>query len=363
MKSNSHTKEVLKREHLRGFSFRPEKRWQPLFCAPGCAVLAALLFAWPAHAQHDWQKPNPLIARADVETIIGAVEHAEPDRDLRIVWVWGRDTNHGPGAHEYVRVRDAMVALLSQVPRVTVETARGFPTARQFAEADLVVMYLHLPPLTNADFTDLRAFIERGGGVVALHETAIIRPAEAGKNLARCLGMSWNEGGSKWGALFEPVRVETLHPIFNGFPERLALSDEFYWDLNRDADAEVIGDVRVGPPAHSKGPVDASALSEKRHPAIWTLEAGKGRVFGTTIGHNTFTYFDPRFRIMLFRAMAWAMRTPPDPFMPLVFAGITDDKGMVGTTDAMRDPAIKARAKAAARGEKPEDLRERAPAP
>jgi len=130
-----------------------------------------------------------------------------------------------------------------------------------------------------------------------------------------------------------------------------------------DADAEVIGDVRVGPPAHSKGPVDASALSEQRHPAIWTLEVGKGRVFGTTIGHNTFTYFDPRFRIMLFRAMAWAMRTPPDPFMPLVFTGITDDTGMVGTTDAMRDPAIKAQAKAAARGEKPEDLREREPTP
>lgn len=344
-------------------AFLPEKRWLPLFCPPGCAVLAALLVAWPAHAQHDWQKPNALIARAEVEKIIGAVEQAEPERDLRIVWVWGRDTNHGPGAHEYVRVRDAMVALLGRVPRVTVETARGFPTARQFAEADLVVMYLHLPPLSPEDFTNLRGYIERGGGVVALHETAIIRPAEAGKKLARCIGMSWNEGSSKWGALFEPVRVETHHPIFNGFPEGLALSDEFYWDLNHDDAAEVIGDVRVGPAAHSKGPVDAAALSEKRHPAIWTLEAGKGRVFGTTIGHNTFTYFDPRFRIMLFRAMAWAMRTRPDPFMPLVFAGITDDKGMVGTTDDMRDPEIKAKAIAAALGETQEDLRERTPAP
>ena len=49
--------------------------------------------------------------------------------------------------------------------------------------------------------------------------------------------------------------------------------------------------------------------------------------------------------------------------MPLVFTGITDDKGMVGTPDDMRDQEIKAKAIAAARGETQEDLREREPAP
>ena len=77
---------------------------------------------------------------------------------------------------------------------------------------------------------------------------------------------------------------------------------------------------------------------------FWTLEMGEGRVFGTTTGHNTFTYYDPEFRIVLFRAMAWAMKEKPAPFMPLVFEGITNDKGMVGTVDDMRDWQGKLRA-------------------
>ena len=69
---------------------------------------------------------------------------------------------------------------------------------------------------------------------------------------------------------------------------------------------------------------------------FWTLEAGRGRVFGTTTGHNTFTYYDPEFRIVLFRALAWAAKENPDPFMKLVFEGITSEKGTVGITDDMR---------------------------
>jgi hypothetical protein len=34
--------------------------------------------------------------------------------------------------------------------------------------------------------------------------------------------------------------------------------------------------------------------------------------------------------------MAWVLREKPDPFLPLVFEGITDEKGMVGTSDDMR---------------------------
>ena len=70
---------------------------------------------------------------------------------------------------------------------------------------------------------------------------------------------------------------------------------------------------------------------------FWTYEPGQGRVFGTTLGHNTFSYYDPELRIILFRAMAWTMREKPEPLMPLVFYGITNSDGMVGTTDDMRN--------------------------
>ncbi len=301
--------------------------------------IAAIVLASSSlcHAQHDWQKPKPLVPKADIQKIIGPMEQAAPTKARHIVWVWGYDKPHKPGAHDYLRVRDLMTGLLKKVPKVTVDTAYLFPTQAQFDKADLVVMFLHLPPLTAKQYTMFKAFIRRGGGAVAIHETAIIRPASEGKKLAECLGMAWNEGQSKWGAIFEDITIDNQHEVFKGFPEKLQIIDEFYWDLNQIAGVKVIGSVRTGPPQHSAVRVPASMLSTKPSPMFWTLESGKGRVFGTTLGHNTFSYYDPELRIVLFRAMTWAMQESPDPLMPLVFEGITNDKDMVGTTSTMRD--------------------------
>ena len=35
------------------------------------------------------------------------------------------------------------------------------------------------------------------------------------------------------------------------------------------------------------------------------------------------------------RGIAWVLEEKPEAFMPIVFAGIIDDKGMVGTKDTM----------------------------
>lgn len=61
--------------------------------------------------------------------------------------MWGHDKSHRPGAHDYLRVRDLMTGLLKTVPKVTIETAYLFPMQAQLDKADLVVMFLHLPPL------------------------------------------------------------------------------------------------------------------------------------------------------------------------------------------------------------------------
>ena len=296
------------------------------------------------HAQHPWQKPKPLVPRVAVEKIIGPIENASPSKDRHIVWVWGYDKPHAPGAHDYLRVRDLMTGLLKKVPTFTVDTAYLFPTQTQFDKADLVVMFLHLPQLTAMQYAMFQSFIRRGGGVVAIHETAIIRPASEGKKLAECLGMAWNEGQSRWGAIFEDISIDNQHPVFKGFGDKLKINDEFYWDLNQVDGVQVIGSVRTGPPNSSAARVPVAMLSTKPSPMFWTLESGKGRVFGTTLGHNTFSYYDPELRIVLFRAMAWAMREASGPLMPLVFDGITSAEGMVGTTDDMRNWTGKLRA-------------------
>lgn len=296
------------------------------------------------HAQHPWQKPKSLIPRVQVAKIIGPIDSVATSKDRHIVWVWGYDKGHKPGAHDYLRIRDLMTGLLRKVPNVTVDTAYLFPTQTQFNKADLVVMFLHLPQLTAQQYTMFKAFIHRGGGVVAIHETAIIRPASEGEKLAECLGMAWDEGQSKWGAVYDDITIDNQHPIFKGFPDKLWIADEFYWNLNKIDGVQVIGRVRTGPPNSSAGRVPTSMLSRKPSPIFWTLESGKGRVFGTTLGHNTFSYYDPELRVVLFRAMAWTMRESPTPLMPLVFEGITNDEGLLGTTDDMRDWKGKLRA-------------------
>ena len=307
-------------------------------------LVLTLLLTTFADAQHLWQKPKPLIPKADLEKIIGPLSDATPSKAINITWVWGYDAGHRPGAHDYLRIRDLMTGLLAGVPKVTVDTAYGFPSDEQFEKTDLLVMYLHLPQLTDAQYAAFKAYVARGGGVVALHETAIIRPAGDGKKLAGCFGMAWDEGRSQWGAIFEDITIDNTHEIFKGFPKNLRINDEFYWHLNQLDTVKILGRVRTGPPRNSNAPVPADRLSKDTSPMFWTLESGAGRVFGTTTGHHTFTYYDPEFRIVLFRAIAWALKEKPDPFLPLVFAGITTPENTVGTTDTMRDWKGKLRA-------------------
>lgn len=287
-------------------------------------------------AQHLYQLPKPLKPQSELEAIIGE-RTGTFSKEVNIVWVYGYDEHHIAGAHDYVLVKDSMVSMLRNIPRVTVEEAFHFPNEDQLDKADLLVMYLHLPQLKKKQFAALQDYVSGGGGIVSLHETAIMRPNSKGALLSKCLGMAWNEGTSKWGAIFDLIDIDNEHPVFEGFPERINIVDEFYWDLYIESDVEVLGTVRTGPEGEDvEGPVPLDQLSETVSPMFWTYQLGQGRVFGTTTGHHTFTYFDPEFRIILFRAMAWAIDEPSGPFMPLVFKGITNQDQMVGTTDPMR---------------------------
>ncbi|MDX1700716.1 MAG: ThuA domain-containing protein [Melioribacteraceae bacterium] len=300
-------------------------------------VVLLLLFAFKVIVgQHLYQQPKVPIAKSELIKIIGPTSSQDTERKIRILWVYGYDKDHIAGAHDYVKIKDLMVELLSTVNNVSIHDVFNFPNEEQFESADLVIMYLHLPQLEENQFNSLKNFISNGGGVVTLHETAIMRPSNLGKKLSECLGFAWNEGTSKWGAIFDKINIKNEHPVFKGFPKKLAIIDEFYWDLYQEKNVKILGTVRTGPDGDSEGPVSEELLSEDESPVFWTYRLGEGKVFGTTAGHHTFTYYDPEFRIILFRAIAWVVNEKPDPFMNLVFEGITNNEGMVGITDDLR---------------------------
>ena len=227
--------------------------------------------------------------------------------------------------------------MLQAIHRVSVEEAFQFPTKEQFKKADLLIQYLHLPPLSDQQYKMYQNYVEQGGAVVSIHESCIMRPVPDAEKLAACIGCSWKGNRtSKWSKFghSHPLFLKTQHPAFTGLPKSVQLNDESYWNLLARKNVEVIG--AVAPASASSKSFEEILLSKDvRTQAFWTYQTGKGRVFGTTTGHYSYTYHDPLYRLLLLRGIAWALDEDPAPFMPIVFEGITDENGMVGTTEKM----------------------------
>ena len=205
----------------------------------------------------------------------------------------------------------------------------------QFDKADLLIQFLHMPALSDEQIKTYQAFVDGGGGVVSIHESVILRPLALAEKYAVCIGCSWKGNkSSKWGKFGHdtPLYLKTDHAAFAGLPETIKLSDESYWNMIQRDSVEVIG---VVAPQTENTFSEIEKGKDARGQAFWTYTSGKGRVFGTTTGHYSYTYHDPLYRILLMRGIAWAVKENPAPFMPIVFAGITDDNGLVGTKDSM----------------------------
>lgn len=281
-------------------------------------------------------QPNELMTKDAVTKLTGKFEGVKLSRDVRILWLYGPEDHRG-GEHDYIRIKELFVPMLKNIPRVTVDEAFQFPTQEQFDKSDLLIQYLHLPDLNEEQFAMYQKFVDGGGRVVSIHESCIMRPVERAEKLAGCIGCSWKGNKtSKWSKFGHDhaVYLKTTHPAFKGLPTSMQFNDESYWNLLKRDNVEVIGAIA---PSGEPGFDEIVKRPDVRSDAFWTYTSGKGRVFGTTTGHFTYTFHDPLYRILLVRGMAWALEEDPAPFMPLVFEGITNDEGMVGAKDNMMD--------------------------
>ena len=288
-------------------------------------LLLTLLLTTTAHAQHQWQEPIER-SMAEVGRILGPIQHADLSRDLNIVWVWGVDYDHERGFHEYDWVMNLFVnKIFAEAPNIHVTPRMYFPTDEEWAKADLVIFYHHAFKLWGDDEAEqIEAFQKRGGGTIYLHESVIQRPGEP---LAEHCGLAWGtpeapNGQAGWGLFPRPMTITEAgqkHPIFEGFGDTFDLVDEFYWNLTGDVSKITpLVTSPAGKGGHSDGPPKKRDLDGKAWPAIWTMEEGKARTFTCVPGHNYFTFNDPYFRIMLFRAIAWTTHEDFDSFKYLV---------------------------------------------
>jgi putative heme-binding domain-containing protein len=243
--------------------------------------------------------------RSEVEAVLRALPASNGNhRTLNVVLAAG-PKDHGPGEHDYPLWQRRWRTLLELDENAHVSTADGWPTAGQWAKADLVVMYSANPGWSKEKALELDAYLARGGGLVLIHYA--VNGRGAADAFAERIGLAWKDGASRFRhgpqELTFPDRKD---PIARGL-ERLKLEDESYWRLD--------GDVK-------KVHVLATGQEEgQAQPLLWTREQGKGRVFACIPGHYTWTFDDPLFRVLLLRGMAWAAGEPVDRFQPLVFPG------------------------------------------
>jgi hypothetical protein len=63
------------------------------------AVLFFSLFPLFVYGQHLYQLPKPLIEKTYLEEIIGPLSSKKFEKPLNVLWVYGYDEHHIPGAH------------------------------------------------------------------------------------------------------------------------------------------------------------------------------------------------------------------------------------------------------------------------
>ncbi len=246
--------------------------------------------------------PDPR-ARVEVETILKNSEtFSTPPKPLHLLLVAGRK-DHGPGEHDYPAWLNAWGQLFEGAANVTVSRAMEWPTPEQFAAADAIVFYQQ-GTWNDQRAADLDAFLQRGGGVSYIHYAV-----DGGPNslpFAERIGLAWQGGASRFRHGELDLIVESDHPIARNFT-RVHFHDESYWNLQ-------------GNPREIT--LLASGKEENaQQPLIWCREHDRGRVFVSILGHYSWTFDDPLFRILLLRGIAWSAGESVDRFNDLATIG------------------------------------------
>jgi type 1 glutamine amidotransferase len=253
------------------------------------------------------EAPKPR-ARAEVQAVLGKERAASfALKPLRICLVASKQ-DHGPGEHDYPAWQTNWTRLLGNAPRVQVTNAWKWPES--FENVDVVVLYFwnHEWHTNRTHYEQLDEFLARGGGLVVLH-SATIADKEPEK-LAERIGLGFQPGKSKYrhGPLDLKIVAGNDEPITRGLPREIRFVDESYWPMFGDTNQ-----VKVLATAKEEG---------KDWPMIWTFEKGKGRVFASIVGHYSWSYDDPLFRIMVLRGIAWAAREPVGRLERLATLGV-----------------------------------------
>jgi type 1 glutamine amidotransferase len=160
--------------------------------------------------------------------------------------------------------------------------------------------------VTNADWVEHIAKAHFGGvPAVVVHCSIHSYRYSSTDEWRKALGVSSMRHQTK--RKFEVVTVKPDHPIMKGFPAT--------WRHEPDELYEII---KVWPECTPLGEALTPGNTTNRHPCIWVNQYGKGRVFGTTLGHDNQTMQRADYLDLVTRGLLWACSKLDDKGEPKV---------------------------------------------
>lgn len=233
---------------------------------------------------------------------------AEPLR----VFIRAGVKTHGPNQHDHPRFLAEYTKLLTE-RGLKVDGALKFPTAEQLDKTDVVVVYAaDGMMITGADRANFEKFLQRGGGVVVIHDGVV--SGDQNEWCKSIIGGAWiwpNDNPGKTGTKFLEGQVgvffvDGTHPISRGL-SNFDWKDEIYYDLDMAPDVFVL----------ATSFHDINIIK----PQLWTYEktlAGGSapyRAFVSLPGHEYTSFEAPQYRAILLRGIAWVGKhANPDKF-------------------------------------------------
>jgi type 1 glutamine amidotransferase len=241
----------------------------------------------------------------------------------KIVFVAGKPS-HPYGTHEH---NAGCLLLAMELEKAmpsykTVVYRNGWPTeANAFEGADTIVMYcdggknhMVVPHLDEVD-----ALAKKGVGIVCVHYGVEVEAGEPGQKFLDWIGGYFEADWSvnpHWTAKFEKFPD---HPVARGL-KPFAINDEWYYHMRFRPEMKGVTpilsalpspDTLARPDGHHSGNPHvrkAVAAGEIQHVAWASENAGGGRGFGFTGGHDHWNWGAPDFRKCVLNAIVWTAK-------------------------------------------------------
>lgn len=217
--------------------------------------------------------------------------------------------------HDWRATTGAIQEILARTAKFetrVVEEPRGL-TGASLQGYDAVLINYNGPRLSAAMEKSIEEFVRGGGGLIAFHLCSYGEwfgmqftggkwqsgPAPGWAEYPKMIGMNWAPEkighARRWTFLVD--WQDKAHPIAAGLDSPWMANDELYHRFDLMPDSHVV--------AGAFSPPEIGGANQ-REPLAWVKPYGKGRVFYTTMGHDTMAFYQPGMRNLFARGIEWA---------------------------------------------------------